>query len=953
MGAVSDGERRAASGLRNQYGVGASLIIEALRQHDFEWTRIADPEAGRVDDIQIARTARLDAYQVKWQQYPGTFTFNNLIKSTKKSPSLISQLVDGWNRLKTQHPNRRITVHLVTDAFASPSTGILPKTNVPPSPYHFAAFIEQAWKPAKQNKEIDFRGDWSAVWREIQTASGLEKEAFSLFAWDCSLDFRTPSPSEDEDCQSLSNFLFETAASGEHKIEFSRAELLNRLGWQNRYDYRNPHEFDVPLFYQPINSTVNALKERFTAHDRGYICLIGSPGSGKSTLLTRTLRELSVRLVRYYAYVPEAQDPTVLRGESVNFLHDITLRLEESGFGQRSLRPSVTDRSALLKRLHEQLQSLGSDFEATGQKTIILVDGLDHISREQKPERSLLSDLPLPNQIPRGVYIVLGSQTADIDTFPPLVRREIDLEEHRIEIGRLSPSDVSAITIDVLPELEAKERYQLFELSAGHPLALSYLINQLEPVDDAEERAAILAEAITYADDIDAYYYSHWSQIQDDDELIHILGLLSRVRGAIAMKWAAGWIERSAVRKIDRLFKPYFTIDAVNRWSFFHNSFRLFLQNRTCQPVLGRDPDETSDSFHLELAELYNSSDIPWRWEALYHLYRANNYSNIVSLSTTDWFQSQVKSLRPLRAIQTDVRLAIRSAGKIQDPLSLVRLTLVLSSLDQRQYTLNDYAFADLFLDLKDVYLALEFIRDGDSLKVGKEEALNLSVRLAAMGLLQEGERLFELAEPYDLLAGNHDAYRSSTSIKTPYELLGAWARAAVRFRKTNNVIRVIENTEVHPDPRFRREPEQVTAYAQQEMITHAAIGCAEQQTWDKWKEYMNWLASKEDGCVFTALLRSVEIASKVDQKRSQELFQKLLEYFDPSMLKSDSLEHIKNHIAVAELALLHEDRESVTAWIGHLPDLPLQNDSYGERGLRQEVRFRLYRLKYWLRECG
>ena len=953
MGAVSDGERRAASGLRNQYGVGAALVIEALRQHDFEWTRVADPEAGRVDDIQIAKTARLDAYQVKWQQYPGAFTFNDLTRPSKKSPSLINQLADGWSKLKSQYPNRRIAVHLVTDAFSSPSTGILPRTKVRPSPYHFAAFIEQAWKPAKQNQKIDFEGNWSAVWRKLQVASGLEEEIFSLFVWDCSLDFRTPNPPEDKDCLSLGGLLFEIAASGERKVEFSRDELLSRLGWQNRYDYRNPHEFDVPLFYRPINSTVSALKERFTIHDGGYIGLVGSPGSGKSTLLTRTLRELSVRLIRYYAYVPEAQDPTVLRGESVNFLHDITLRLEEAGFGRTSQRPNSADRLALLEKLHEQIQSLGSDYAVSGQKTLILIDGLDHIAREQQPERSLLSDLPLPNQIPKGVYIVLGSQTTDINTFPPLVRREVNQSSRYVEIGKLSPSDVDAIAIDVLPELEAKERYRLFELSAGHPLALSYLINQLKPIDNVETRTAILAEAITYADDIDAYYCSHWDQIQDDDELIHILGLLSRVRGAITMEWAVKWIERSAIRKIDRLFKPYFAIDAVNRWSFFHNSFRLFLQNRTCQPVLGQSPDEISNSFHIELAKLYDSAEAPWRWETLYHLYRANNNSDVVFLSTTNWFQSQVKSLRPLRSIQTDVRLAIKSAGKIRDSLSLVRLTLVLSSLDQRQYTLNDYAFADLFLDLKDVHLALEFIRDGDSLKIGKEKALSLSTRFARIGYAQEGERLFELAEPYDLLTGNQDVYHPGT-MQSSRDLLEAWAEAAAKFRTTTDVIGVIENLEIQPDPLLRRDHKQVVASIQQGMGTYAAIGCAERQAWDEWKEYMNWLASKGSKDVFIALLKSVQIASKVDLERAKELLQKLLRYFEPSMIRSDSLKGIENRVAVAELSLLlNEDKESVTAWIESLPDLPLQNDSYGERGLRQEVRFRQYRLKYWLKEYG
>lgn len=47
------GERRAIGGYHPQYRVAAGLIIRALRNGALEWIRVADPEAGRVDDLQI------------------------------------------------------------------------------------------------------------------------------------------------------------------------------------------------------------------------------------------------------------------------------------------------------------------------------------------------------------------------------------------------------------------------------------------------------------------------------------------------------------------------------------------------------------------------------------------------------------------------------------------------------------------------------------------------------------------------------------------------------------------------------------------------------------------------------------------------------------------------------------------------------------------------------------
>lgn len=62
----------------------------------------------------------------------------------------------------------------------------------------------------------------------------------------------------------------------------------------------------------------------------------------------------------------------------------------------------------LLERFHRQLALLGEEYRLTGRRTVILIDGLDHIDRELQPSRSLLADLPWPDQVPDGVFFVLG-----------------------------------------------------------------------------------------------------------------------------------------------------------------------------------------------------------------------------------------------------------------------------------------------------------------------------------------------------------------------------------------------------------------------------------------------------------------------------------------------------------------------------------------------------------------
>ena len=108
-------------------------------------------KAGRVDDLQIGSQARIDAFQVKWSQYQGLFTYRDLTQASGNAPALIAQLADGWQRLRAAYPGSRIVVHLVTNDIASPSTSQhMPIGEPPPTPRHFAAFIEQVWKPAKK-----------------------------------------------------------------------------------------------------------------------------------------------------------------------------------------------------------------------------------------------------------------------------------------------------------------------------------------------------------------------------------------------------------------------------------------------------------------------------------------------------------------------------------------------------------------------------------------------------------------------------------------------------------------------------------------------------------------------------------------------------------------------------------------------------------------------------------
>jgi len=113
--APAEGERRAIRGFAAQYLFAATRILASLRSRQLLWIRVADPEAGRVDDLQVGSRSQVDGYQVKWNRFPAAFSFSDLRDGRGGDRSLIAQLADGWKRLTVLHASRRVVVHLVTN----------------------------------------------------------------------------------------------------------------------------------------------------------------------------------------------------------------------------------------------------------------------------------------------------------------------------------------------------------------------------------------------------------------------------------------------------------------------------------------------------------------------------------------------------------------------------------------------------------------------------------------------------------------------------------------------------------------------------------------------------------------------------------------------------------------------------------------------------------------------
>ncbi len=794
----SSGERAAIIGYSAQYSIAAEIIYSALIAEELEWIGIADPDAGRLDDIQVATPGRLDAYQVKWGEQIGTLSFNDLTNgkgdtTLTSSRGLIGQLAGGWHKLKQAHPTRRVVVHLVARDIPSASIkAIIPYQGSIVSKANLQGFLTDCWADRSWSSH-GFEAcptGWLPAINGLSDASGIDNIDFLSFIRDCELEFGYSLQSTEstrdglrqaEDIKELAAFLFRTVGADKREIRIERSELLKRLGWAERFSQYFTHDFKIDKLYQPIFATIEDLEGALNKYKRGYLALIGTPGSGKSTTLTHTLRYRSgYRVVRYYAYVPDSSIQG--RGEATNFLHDMVLALKSRGFhGGKSQAKTFEE---LLDKFSQQLAELHNSWLSDGVLTLILVDGLDHIEREQKTIRSLLEVLPHPDTLPEGVLFILGSQTLELKDLLPAVKAQFKADSTRVlnmrPLARSQVFDMIDEAKLIIP-LTPVQKEQAYRISDGHPLATSYLIRILAGGSEATAIDTILNNANPYQGHVDQGYETYWQGIQHDASLRELLALLARLRIPFNPLELVRWSDEPTARSLIRDAGFYFHKDTAHRWRFFHNSFRQFILNRTSLNLLD-ERDETVDrDYHRKLADLasYLPVNSPQNWEILYHLACGEEWESVLKLATQEYFRRQFYALRPLADIKEDISFALRAARAKQDGIAIFRYLLVEHELGERQQVLDQMDMPELILALYGTEAVLNYLMDGSNLRVADEVGLQFCRQLVAAGEIKAARLIFDAAEPLEFLSGAQPVKQHGPD----RSLLKHWMRCAHHFR--------------------------------------------------------------------------------------------------------------------------------------------------------------------------
>lgn len=779
------GEVTAVRGFVKQYEYSACAIYDLMQAGKLDWISICDPNAGILDDLLVSTRGQIIATQVKSQSDVKPVSLRTELITNKLS----KDIADAWISLEALHGKNNVCARFVFGGYFSTSDKSLKNTSAPGKATS-AEFVRLINKSNFTTETIN-ESDWSEKLAELQGICKLKDKDFPRFLnclelYDCRELTRrcidSYAPSERPRIQKIKDLLPNLIAKYDPGTKLSETEIVEELGWRSKLSQRNFHGFPVPDDFQENIESQNDLDAAIRKYQSGYIALLGPPGSGKSTLLQRSVfSNADYGVARYLAFLPD-QRHGLGRAEAGEFLNDLTAALSEIGFtGSRFRSDFLRD---LRDELKCQIDEAHQRYIESGRKTVVVIDGLDHVPREETPESSFIKELPPSNSLPAGVIFVLGSQHLDLTDLNARAKQQAKEDGRCIKISALSKDSIYALADKAnLPEFVDREL--LYESTDGHPLSARYFLEALKTVSDELSAEKVLSYDDGLGRSLEEIYERVWNALGAKSEARHVLGLLARAEGEISAAQLAKAVSDDAVE--DVISKAAFLLarDSSNYFSIFHNSFRLFVARETAKRFGQYDAD-IECKLNRELAEISALAppDDPQFWMELRYRARSGDSGLVLDIGTPEYFRRSLIAYRPSSEIYIDLRLVYSAVKSTRDRVRLLNKLLIAKEIEYRLEAVSQTDFVEVFLELGDRDLAIKHALDGPT----GEGWLDLVDDLWNGEKFSVARRVFEANEPLEALFGN-----DGLDIHQDEQLAHEWIHRAHRFRPVEKLITIIE----------------------------------------------------------------------------------------------------------------------------------------------------------------
>ena len=635
------------------------MAITWLEQpSNMTWMRLEADDFGFLDDVAVLRSdGTLCLNQIKHvTERPkrlGLSVDDLLEKDGKKSRSLFQKWFQSWLSVEADpayirvevivHANRPPAENLAALFCKNPPLKIDPALLRSENPTAFASFLEQAGDDAVRLDDFLNTVAFRLNSPDIEpTEEALKERAKFLNIGD-------------EGFRALSDKIYEwSTRKGEDRktVRITLDAVKQACGW--RKGERLSEEFPVAPDYIPLGGyALQAFTNKVLSYDAGEFLLSDVPGAGKSTFLAKLYSHLDangVPCVRHHYFLSGDDDAKYPRLNAKRTADAIVAELE--AFVSISI-------SASLEKLRDILACAAAELHGQKRKLVLLLDGLDHVLRDDDEEEleAILKQL-LP--VPPNLLIVFGSREG-------LSARVRNLLQHvpsdrQYHVPRMTAEDCKAMLL-AHPAIQVPEHAldavssRLASITEGLPLHAHYCMVQLE---DLSQQGFIfehdLDQLVPYGGDLKAYYEAIWLPLTAETKVLATALAIAEFpvpRKALPLLFQGNLIDLQ--RAVERL-RP-FVNEGVKGFTLFHASFQEFVSAHPDTDAL-RGP-----SLERLISWLKNHASVRLRWRWLHAKeWEAGNAQPLLEATHRDWVIDSIRKGHSPYAVEELLRLACDAA---------------------------------------------------------------------------------------------------------------------------------------------------------------------------------------------------------------------------------------------------------------------------------------------------
>lgn len=317
---------------------------------------------------------------------------------------------------------------------------------------------------------------------------------------------------------------------------------------------------------------IEEISSWITSSRRGYFMILGPLGIGKSSLAA-ALTQIKWESTKVFCqFIRRFERPTPLEFLR-RLLNDLALT-----FNTEFVAGSQEEMQLELER---QLRLAGDHLQKTGEKLLIIIDGLDEALLDTVPAGQGSTVLGvLPRRVPDNILVLMtGRPRAEVNN----LYDELDREARRkLQLQGLSQEDIRGLLYGPISKYELKPKYvaDVYEKSGGNPLYINLIIEEIFEGRMKANDARILPRSL------EEIFDSILKRLlQGNENVLRILLTLAHAREQLTVSQIAQINQLSTTRTLQILehcmevLREDRDLSDNRTLSLFHESFAEFLKN--------------------------------------------------------------------------------------------------------------------------------------------------------------------------------------------------------------------------------------------------------------------------------------------------------------------------------------------------------------------------------------